>query len=130
MGSRTEYNNVFQPPSCSCGNILDDESRFCRKCGTLSELVSDETPGEDEIKCNCGMICTVDANFCKRCGRRRPRADAKKHTRKVPKRDPKEVASDAEDTLTASKQMTSAVEHLAAQQQQAAKKVQEERAEL
>ncbi|MBZ6006177.1 zinc ribbon domain-containing protein [Paraclostridium bifermentans] len=48
---------------CECGNILNDESKFCSQCGKkIKEEVAFET-------CEfCSSEISEDANFCACCG--------------------------------------------------------------
>jgi hypothetical protein len=68
--STSTANGHFIPSSsaddvhkCYCGNLLEEDSLFCRKCGCRRETVQ---------SCGCGNVFEPDSLFCRKCGSRRP----------------------------------------------------------
>lgn len=47
---------------CTCGNHLNDDARFCSKCGTPK-------PADQKWTCSCGNVNAADALFCSSCGK-------------------------------------------------------------
>lgn len=50
-------------PVCSCGCVLNDQMKFCPKCGKPVEL--------DFVICACGQRIKSDMSFCPYCGNKR-----------------------------------------------------------
>lgn len=51
--------------TCDCGNIIDDDSKFCSQCGKMIELDEEIRT----IKClSCDSELDIDSKYCVCCG--------------------------------------------------------------
>ncbi|HHY83421.1 MAG TPA: virion core protein [Clostridiales bacterium] len=53
--------------TCSCGNKMTDDARFCSKCGSKKP---EPKPEDKNWKCSCGHIS--NGLFCPNCGKKKP----------------------------------------------------------
>ena len=53
-----------------CGNKLDDNAKFCTRCGTPAEKREAGVRTERRVCHSCGKPLAEGAEFCTKCGQR------------------------------------------------------------